>query len=214
MTGTRNDHGSPFRVGFPDRVRAPSGQGSRGRDPRPVAMPTRDAISGMDRMLARQLCNTVVTPSAVDEVATAIADPVRPDIPVMLREQPLAAGEIADRFRSAGPPSAGTCGGSARAVRSATRSTLTGSAQRHLPHLVPRQRRPATDRAVPPPGRHPASLAHGVPRCADCLAVPIASLSQPAHGASTRRPATLQLNGQPEARARSEAGVTALTSVH
>jgi DNA-binding transcriptional ArsR family regulator len=34
----------------------------------------------------------------VDEVAAAIADPVRRDILVMLREQRLAAGEIADRF--------------------------------------------------------------------------------------------------------------------
>jgi DNA-binding transcriptional ArsR family regulator len=34
----------------------------------------------------------------VDEVAAAIADPVRRDILVMLREQRLAAGKIADRF--------------------------------------------------------------------------------------------------------------------
>jgi DNA-binding transcriptional ArsR family regulator len=34
----------------------------------------------------------------VDEVAAAIADPVRRDILEMLRAQPLAAGEIADRF--------------------------------------------------------------------------------------------------------------------
>jgi DNA-binding transcriptional ArsR family regulator len=34
----------------------------------------------------------------VDDVAAAIADPVRRDILVMLREQRLAAGEIADRF--------------------------------------------------------------------------------------------------------------------
>lgn len=34
----------------------------------------------------------------VDEVAGAIADPVRRDILVMLREQRLPAGEIADRF--------------------------------------------------------------------------------------------------------------------
>ena len=34
----------------------------------------------------------------MDDVAAAIADPVRRDILVMLREQRLAAGEIADRF--------------------------------------------------------------------------------------------------------------------
>jgi DNA-binding transcriptional ArsR family regulator len=34
----------------------------------------------------------------VDDVAAAIADPVRRSILVMLREQRLAAGEIADRF--------------------------------------------------------------------------------------------------------------------
>ncbi len=34
----------------------------------------------------------------MDDVASAIADPVRREILVMLREQPLAAGEIADRF--------------------------------------------------------------------------------------------------------------------
>jgi DNA-binding transcriptional ArsR family regulator len=34
----------------------------------------------------------------VDEVAAAIADPVRRDILVMLRGQPLPAGKIADRF--------------------------------------------------------------------------------------------------------------------
>jgi DNA-binding transcriptional ArsR family regulator len=34
----------------------------------------------------------------VDDVAAAIADPVRRDILVMLRERRLAAGEIADRF--------------------------------------------------------------------------------------------------------------------
>jgi DNA-binding transcriptional ArsR family regulator len=34
----------------------------------------------------------------VDEVAGAIADPVRRDILLMLRDQPLSAGEIAGRF--------------------------------------------------------------------------------------------------------------------
>jgi DNA-binding transcriptional ArsR family regulator len=34
----------------------------------------------------------------VDDVAAAIADPVRRSILVMLRERPLPAGEIADRF--------------------------------------------------------------------------------------------------------------------
>jgi DNA-binding transcriptional ArsR family regulator len=34
----------------------------------------------------------------VDDVAAAIADPVRRDILAMLRQQRLAAGEIADRF--------------------------------------------------------------------------------------------------------------------
>lgn len=36
--------------------------------------------------------------SAVDEVATAIADPVRRHILTMLRDEPLAAGDIAQRF--------------------------------------------------------------------------------------------------------------------
>jgi DNA-binding transcriptional ArsR family regulator len=39
----------------------------------------------------------------VDEVAAAIADPVRRDILVMLRERSLAAGEIADRFAISRP---------------------------------------------------------------------------------------------------------------
>jgi DNA-binding transcriptional ArsR family regulator len=39
----------------------------------------------------------------VDEVAAAIADPVRRDILVMLRGQRLAAGEIADRFEISRP---------------------------------------------------------------------------------------------------------------
>jgi DNA-binding transcriptional ArsR family regulator len=34
----------------------------------------------------------------VDEVAAAIADPVRREILAMLRERPLAAGDIAERF--------------------------------------------------------------------------------------------------------------------
>ncbi|GLY98020.1 metalloregulator ArsR/SmtB family transcription factor [Actinoplanes sp. NBRC 103695] len=39
----------------------------------------------------------------MDEVAAAIADPVRRDILVMLREQRLTAGEIADRFTISRP---------------------------------------------------------------------------------------------------------------
>ncbi|KUL23708.1 metalloregulator ArsR/SmtB family transcription factor [Actinoplanes awajinensis] len=39
----------------------------------------------------------------MDEVAAAIADPVRRDILVMLREQRLPAGEIADRFAISRP---------------------------------------------------------------------------------------------------------------
>lgn len=39
----------------------------------------------------------------MDEVAGAIADPVRRDILVMLREGPLSAGEIADRFEVSRP---------------------------------------------------------------------------------------------------------------
>jgi DNA-binding transcriptional ArsR family regulator len=34
----------------------------------------------------------------VDEVANAVADPVRREILLMLRDQPLSAGQIADRF--------------------------------------------------------------------------------------------------------------------
>ena len=41
--------------------------------------------------------------SAVDEVAGAVADPVRREILLMLREQPLSAGEIADRFAISRP---------------------------------------------------------------------------------------------------------------
>ena len=39
----------------------------------------------------------------MDEVAAAIADPVRRDILVMLRERSLPAGEIADRFAISRP---------------------------------------------------------------------------------------------------------------
>jgi DNA-binding transcriptional ArsR family regulator len=39
----------------------------------------------------------------MDEVAAAIADPVRRDILMMLREQRLPAGEIADRFMISRP---------------------------------------------------------------------------------------------------------------
>jgi DNA-binding transcriptional ArsR family regulator len=47
--------------------------------------------------------NQVVTLPPVDEVAGAIADPVRRDILVMLRHGPLSAGEIADRFEVSRP---------------------------------------------------------------------------------------------------------------
>ncbi|MFC0430662.1 metalloregulator ArsR/SmtB family transcription factor [Kutzneria buriramensis] len=39
----------------------------------------------------------------MDDVAAAIADPVRRQILVMLRERPLAAGQIADRFTISRP---------------------------------------------------------------------------------------------------------------
>jgi DNA-binding transcriptional ArsR family regulator len=39
----------------------------------------------------------------VDDVAAAIADPVRREILVMLRDQPLAAGQIAARFAISRP---------------------------------------------------------------------------------------------------------------
>ena len=39
----------------------------------------------------------------MDDVAAAIADPVRRDILVMLREQSLPAGQIADRFTISRP---------------------------------------------------------------------------------------------------------------
>ncbi|MEV7626619.1 metalloregulator ArsR/SmtB family transcription factor [Actinoplanes sp. NPDC089786] len=41
--------------------------------------------------------------SAVDEVAGAIADPVRREILLMLRERPLSAGQVADRFAISRP---------------------------------------------------------------------------------------------------------------
>jgi DNA-binding transcriptional ArsR family regulator len=39
----------------------------------------------------------------VDEVAGAIADPVRREILLMLRDQPLSAGQIAERFAISRP---------------------------------------------------------------------------------------------------------------
>lgn len=36
--------------------------------------------------------------SAVDEVVGAIADPIRREVLLMLRDEPLTAGQIADRF--------------------------------------------------------------------------------------------------------------------
>ncbi|WP_229070069.1 metalloregulator ArsR/SmtB family transcription factor [Actinoplanes sp. DH11] len=39
----------------------------------------------------------------MDEVAGAIADPVRREILLMLRDEPLAAGQIADRFAISRP---------------------------------------------------------------------------------------------------------------
>jgi DNA-binding transcriptional ArsR family regulator len=39
----------------------------------------------------------------VDEVASAIADPVRREILLMLRDEPLSAGQIADRFAISRP---------------------------------------------------------------------------------------------------------------
>jgi len=47
--------------------------------------------------------NIVVTLFGVDDVAAAIADPVRRDILVMLRDQRLAAGQIAARFAISRP---------------------------------------------------------------------------------------------------------------
>jgi DNA-binding transcriptional ArsR family regulator len=41
--------------------------------------------------------------SAVDEVAGAIADPVRREILLMLRDEPLSAGQIAARFAISRP---------------------------------------------------------------------------------------------------------------
>ena len=40
----------------------------------------------------------MVTLPPVDEIAGAIADPVRREILLMLRDEPLSAGQIADRF--------------------------------------------------------------------------------------------------------------------
>jgi DNA-binding transcriptional ArsR family regulator len=40
----------------------------------------------------------LVTLLGVDDVAGAIADPVRREILLMLRDEPLSAGQIADRF--------------------------------------------------------------------------------------------------------------------
>lgn len=45
----------------------------------------------------------MVTLSGVDEVAGAIADPVRREILLMLRDAPLSAGQIADRFEISRP---------------------------------------------------------------------------------------------------------------
>ncbi len=45
----------------------------------------------------------MVTLSGVDQVAGAIADPVRREILLMLRDQPLSAGQIADRFAISRP---------------------------------------------------------------------------------------------------------------
>ena len=39
----------------------------------------------------------------MDEVASAIADPVRREILLMLRDEPLSAGQIADRFAISRP---------------------------------------------------------------------------------------------------------------
>jgi DNA-binding transcriptional ArsR family regulator len=45
----------------------------------------------------------VVTLLAVDEVAGAIADPVRREILLMLRDEPRSAGQIAERFAISRP---------------------------------------------------------------------------------------------------------------
>jgi DNA-binding transcriptional ArsR family regulator len=47
--------------------------------------------------------NLLVTLPAVDEVAGAIADPVRREILLMLRDEPLSAGQIAGRFAISRP---------------------------------------------------------------------------------------------------------------
>ena len=49
------------------------------------------------------MCNSLVTLPGVDEVAGAIADPVRREILLMLRDVPLSAGQIADRFEISRP---------------------------------------------------------------------------------------------------------------
>jgi DNA-binding transcriptional ArsR family regulator len=45
----------------------------------------------------------LVTLPGVDEVAGAIADPVRREILLMLADEPLSAGQIADRFAISRP---------------------------------------------------------------------------------------------------------------
>jgi DNA-binding transcriptional ArsR family regulator len=47
--------------------------------------------------------NTLVTLSRVDEVAGAIADPVRREILLMLRDAPRSAGQIAEAFAISRP---------------------------------------------------------------------------------------------------------------
>jgi DNA-binding transcriptional ArsR family regulator len=43
------------------------------------------------------------TAETMDEVAGAIADPVRREILLLLRDQPLSAGQVADRFEISRP---------------------------------------------------------------------------------------------------------------
>lgn len=50
-----------------------------------------------------QTCNQQVTLFGVDEVAGALADPVRREILLMLRDDALSAGQIADRFAISRP---------------------------------------------------------------------------------------------------------------
>lgn len=47
--------------------------------------------------------NLLVTLSGVDQVAGAIADPVRREILLMLRDEPRSAGQIAERFAISRP---------------------------------------------------------------------------------------------------------------